>query len=306
MKHDQKPVIGLALGSGASRGWAHIGVIRELAENGIEPDIITGCSIGSMVGTAYTAGNLDKLEEWVCSLSKRKLAQFLELNLSLNGFVDVQHLDQFLDTYICDQKTQIEDLAKTFACVATDLETGREIWFTEGSAHQAIKSSISIPGLFPPIKYQNKWLVDGALVNPVPISLCRALGADIVIAVNLNNGLVGKRFNNQKTAIKNKENGFISSFTNTVKSYSDSLFNSPEDKDVPPGLIDTIVSSMNIVEDRITRSRMVGDPPDVLLSPRLAHIELLESQRGEEAIQEGRKTVCKNLREIKYLIQSDV
>lgn len=303
MTQNKKPLIGLALGSGASRGWAHIGVIRELAENGIEADIVAGCSIGSMVGASYASGNLDKLEEWVCSLSKRKLAQFLELNLSLNGFVDVQHLDHFLNTYICNKKTHIEDLEKPFSCVATDLETGREIWFTEGSVHKAIKSSISIPGLFPPNKYQDKWLVDGALVNPVPISLCRALGADIVIAVNLNNGLVGKRFNNPKPAIKNKENGFINSFTNTVKTYSDSLFNSPANKDIPPGLIDTIVSSMNIVEDRITRSRMVGDPPDILLSPRLAHIELLESQRGEEVIQEGRRTVSKNLSEINFLIQ---
>ena len=201
----KKPVIGLALGSGSSRGWAHIGILRSLAEIGIEAQIICGCSIGAMIGATYAAGNTDKLEDWVCSLTKRKLASFFEINLSLNGFVDASYLRSFLDNYVCEESTNIEDLNKTFAAVATELQTGREIWFTEGSVHKAVWSSMALPGLFPPIKYQEKWLVDGALVNPVPVSVCRALGADIVIAVSLNGDIVGRRFNNGRKEVVEKK-----------------------------------------------------------------------------------------------------
>jgi len=300
-EHHNKPLIGLALGSGASRGWAHIGIIDALAELDITIDIISGCSIGSLVGAAYVAGNLNKLEDWISAMSTRELARFFEVNLSLNGFVDTRKLNQFMRNYICEEKTCIEDLNKPFACVATDLQTGQEIWFTEGSVHEAIWSSISMPGLFPPIKYQNKWLVDGGLVNPVPVSLCRAMGAEIVIAVSLNSDLVGKRFNKQEKHSP-KENNFLNSITDTLKNYSGSLFKTTEEKENLPGLIDTVVGSMNIVEDRLTRSRMAGDPPDILFTPRLSHIGLLEFQRGKEAIEEGRKAVTRMMPEINFLL----
>ncbi len=299
---DTKPVIGLALGSGASRGWAHIGIIKALAEHNITVDIVSGCSIGSLVGAAYAAGNLDKLDNWISSMTTRELARFFEVNLNLNGFVDANHLTQFMKTTICDEQTRIEDLDKPFGCVATELQTGREIWFTEGSVHEAIWSSISLPGLFPPINYQGKWLVDGGLVNPVPVSLCRASGAEIVIAVSLNSDLVGKRFNRQKKN-STKENNFLNSITDTLKNYSSSLFKTSDEKESLPGLIDTVVGSMNIVEDRLTRSRMAGDPPDILLTPKLSHIGLLEFQRGKEAIEEGRKSVARMLPEIEYLME---
>jgi len=304
-KHS-KPVIGLALGSGASRGWAHLGIIDALSELGIEADVISGCSIGSLVGAAYAAGNIEKLEDWVCSLTKRQLVRFFEINLSLNGFVDSHHMQQFMNNFICDESSVIEDLTKPFSCVATELLTGRELSFTNGSVQKAIWSSISMPGLFPPFKYQGKWLVDGGLLNPVPISLCRALGADIVIAVNLNNDLIGKHLNKQSKPSE-KEDSLFSSFaetvTNTVKSYSGALFNSSTDIETPPGPFDTIVTSMNIVEERITRSRLAGDPADILISPRLAHIGLLEVQRGNEAIKEGREAVHRMLPEINFLLE---
>ncbi|MBA1445681.1 MAG: patatin-like phospholipase family protein [Gammaproteobacteria bacterium] len=187
-----KENIGLALGSGSSRGWAHIGIIKELAKTGIEPDIICGCSIGSIVGASHAAGNLEALETWVRSLSKRTVTRFFELNLSLNGFVNAERFHAFLDACVCDEAIQIGQLPKTFAAVSTDLKTGREVWFTEGLTLDAVRASISLPGLFPPVRHQGSWLVDGGLVNPVPVSICRALGADIVIAVNLNGDILGK------------------------------------------------------------------------------------------------------------------
>jgi NTE family protein len=258
-----------------------------------------------MIGAAYAAGNADKLEDWVCSLTKRKLASFFEINLSLNGFVDASYLQIFLDNYVCEESTNIEDLNKTFAAVATELQTGREIWFTEGSVQQAVWSSMALPGLFPPIKYQEKWLVDGALVNPVPVSVCRALGADIVIAVSLNGDIVGRRFNSdKKEKIEKNESHLLSSFSDSVKAYSSSLFDTAKSREEPPpGLFDAVAGSMNIVQDRITRSRMAGDPPDLLLSPRLADIGLMEFQRGREAIKEGEESVLRMSDEINYLLE---
>lgn len=298
-----KPVVGLALGSGSARGWAHIGIIQSLEEMGLVPEIICGCSIGALVGASHAAGNLQKLEEWVCSLSTRKLASFFELNLSLKGFVDARRLHQFLVDHVCAEDTHIEDLDKTFAAVATELESGRELWFTEGPVLDAVWSSMSMPGLFPPIRNKGKWLVDGAMVNPVPVSICRALGADIVIAVNLNGDLVGKHFNlNTQPVAANKDN-LLNSLTSTFKSYSESFFGNTKTDDQPPGLFEAIAGSINIVEDRLTRSRMAGDPPDILLTPRLSHIDPLEFQRAREAIEEGQKTVSRMSSEINYLVE---
>lgn len=292
--------IGLALGSGSSRGWAHIGIIKELAKTGIEPDIICGCSIGSIVGASHAAGNLEALETWVRSLSKRTVTRFFELNLSLNGFVNTERFHAFLDECVCDEAVQIEQLPKTFASVSTDLKTGREVWFTEGLTLDAVRASISLPGLFPPVRHQGSWLVDGGLVNPVPVSICRALGADIVIAVNLNGDILGKHQRKKTSKEPPEDKGLLDSVSRSIRAYSDTLFPS---KDPAPSLFDAIAGSINITQDRITRNRMAGDPPDIMLSPRLSHIELLEFHRGKEAIKEGENCVKRMLPEIEYRLK---
>jgi NTE family protein len=292
--------IGLALGSGSSRGWAHIGVIRALSEVGIEPDIVCGCSVGALVGASYSAGMLDRLEQWVTSLTKLEFARFFELNLSLTGFIDTERLHTFLAGYVCGEGDCIENLAKTYAAVSTELETGREIWFTRGPVLEAVRASISIPGLFPPLFHEGKWLVDGGLVNPVPVSLCRSLGADIVIAVNLNGDTVSKH-PKQKDEPADGES-IVDRVAKTFKSYSTTLFPGTKPEHAPPALIDAIALSLNIMQDRVTRSRMAGDPPDIHLTPKLSHIGLLEAYRGEEAIQEGRDCVRRMLPEIQYVL----
>lgn len=297
--------IGLALGSGSSRGWAHIGIIRALAEFGIEPDIVCGCSVGSIVGASCVAGNLDALEQWVCSLTRTGVARFLDLNLSLKGFVDAPRLHSFFDENVCNEKVRIEELDKSFATVATDLQTGREVWFTRGPVLDAVWASLSLPGLFPPIQSEGKWLVDGGLVNPVPVSVCRALGADIVIAVNLNGDVVGKHLIHRhgQEGEEARGEGFISTFRKTVKNYSANVIDSIGGGESPPGLFEAISSSVNITQDRITRSRMAGDPPDITLAPRLSKIGLLEFYRAREAIQEGRDCVKRMLPEIQYTLK---
>ncbi|HHO59538.1 MAG TPA: patatin [Thiotrichales bacterium] len=293
--------IGLALGSGSSRGWSHIGVIRALSEQGIEPDIVCGTSIGSLVGAAYVTQNLDKLEGWTRSLTKFETARFFEISPSLSGFVNTDRLHYFLNKNVADDSVTIESLARQYAAVSTDLETGREVWQTSGAIIEAVWSSISLPGLFPAIRNNNRWLVDGGLVNPVPVSVCRALGADIVIAVNLNGDIVGKHFERGRNN-KKKPEPPASRFTDFVMAYTGSLFSGDDSSEQPPGLFDAIAGSVNITQDRITRSRMAGDPPDILLSPKLSHIGLLEFYRASEAIDEGRKCVERLLPEIRHVV----
>ena len=296
--------IALALGSGSARGWSHIGVISELSDLGIEPDIICGTSIGALVGASCLSGNLDQLEEWVSSLTRLDVARLLGISTSLEGFVATDKLHRFLNEYVARDDAGIEDYDKQFAAVAADLETGREIWLTQGSLIEAVWSSISLPGLFPPTRKDGKWLVDGGLVNPVPVSVCRALGAEIVIAVNLNGDIVGKHFRNKKNTVK-PQPGIAGKITNVVKDYTASVFGSNNDKEQPPNVIDSIACSVNITQDRITRSRMAGDPPDILVSPRLSKIGLLEFYRAEEAIEEGRNSIRRIMPDIERIMDTD-
>jgi NTE family protein len=293
--------IGLALGSGSSRGWSHIGIIRALADLGIEPDIICGTSIGSLVGSSYVSNKLEKLEQWVCSLTKLETARFFEINARLNGFVNTERLHRFLKEYVASDSAIIEEQSRQYASVATDLESGREVWLTKGSMLEAVWSSISLPGLFPAIRNNDKWLVDGGLVNPVPVSVCRALGADIVIAVNLNGDVAGKHFKKPQAAIQ-QDSSVVGRITDLVMDYTSSVFAATKTKDQPPGLLEAIAGSVNIIQDRITKSRMAGDPPDILLSPKLSHIGLLEFYRANEAINVGKDCVRRMSPEIKYVL----
>lgn len=316
------PRIGIALGSGSSRGWAHIGVLRALAEHGIHPEIVCGCSVGAVVGAAYAAQRLDVLETGVLAFNRLELMRFFELNPSLNGFVNRDKLQQFFHTNVCDATQSIEQLSCKFASVATDLETGREIWFTQGAVLEAVFASIALPGLFTPYRYGKQWLVDGGLVNPVPVSMCRALGADVIIAVNLN-GNIARRYANHIQKAKPekpadvtlsktsdaeaaKSETFVDTLTTSLREYSAALFpdTNSKPKETAPSLMDALAASINIMQDKITRSRMVGDPPEILLTPSLEHIGLLEFHRAAEAIAEGYDTVERMWSEINRLLDA--
>ncbi len=296
--------IGLALGGGAARGWAHIGIIQALEDMGLRPDVIAGCSIGSIVGAAQAAGNLQRLKEWVLSLRRRDVATFFDIGWGNKGLIDTERLQKFLHEHVVDQDTVIESLDMRYGSVATDLGNGREIWFTEGPVMRSIMTSIALPGLFAPVRYNNRWLVDGGLVNPVPVSLCHALGAEVVIAVNLNADILGKHLNLRKDDIA-ASSGFMDGILGTIKSYSANFFPGSREES-PPGMLDVLASTVNITQDRITRSRMAGDPPDVLIEPHLAHIGLLEFHRAEEAIAEGRDCIRRMQPAIEYTMEHAV
>lgn len=287
--------IGLALGSGLARGWAHIGVIRALKRLGLEPDIIAGASIGAVVGGLYLADKLDELEQWALGLTKKKIINFLDLRIRTGGLIGGEKVTDEIRRYVGELK--IEDLGCPFTAVATDLVTGHEVWLQKGSIVDAMRASFAMPGVFTPVKTQGRWLLDGALVNPVPVAACRALGADMVIAVNLNSDIIGKSrksgssiptaagFDLLKMIDQTGDDG-----APTVDSLSRRVFRRESDA---PSLFGVMVATLNIMQDRITRSRMAGEPPDVMIAPRLGNVGLLEFDRAEDAIAEGELAVSR-------------
>ena len=297
------PRIGLALGSGASRGWSHIGVIKALLAEGIEPDVVCGTSVGAIIGGSYVAGNLAKLEDWVLGSSRSDVLRFFDIKLSKSGFVDTKRLTWFLNNYVATENQRIEDAPVKYAAVSTDLDTGREVWFTKGGVADAVRASMAMPGLFPAVRKDERWLVDGGLVNPIPVNVCHALGADIVIAVNLIRGVAGRHSNaDEEAAPPTEDNGVLSNIKQQARVYSNSIFPNRDKKNEAPGLFYAIAHSVNIFQDRITRSRLAGDPADVLLSPKVSHIGMLEFHRAAEAIEAGELCVRNSLAEIRGLI----
>lgn len=296
--------IGLALGSGSARGWAHIGVIKALADAGIEPDIICGTSAGAMIGAAHVAGNLDKLERWAQSVSYLDTARFLRLGSMEGGIIGTEKFDAFLHEFVAAEDILIENLERPYAAVATVLFSGRERWLSKGPLLDAVRASIALPGFFPPRHREDEWLLDGGLVNPVPISVCRALGADLVIAVNLNRDMAGKHLLERREASSDSEASTrtFDRIAGAVENFVSERFRA--DNDAPPGLFDSLAGAIHIVQDRITSARIAGDPPDILLSPHLRDIGLLEMYRARDAIAEGSACVERMRDEIDYVINA--
>ncbi|AWU95109.1 patatin-like phospholipase family protein [Azospirillum ramasamyi] len=305
--------IGLALGSGAARGWAHIGVLRALKESGIEPDVICGTSIGAAVGAAYLTDQMDELQAWAQKMGWLGMLGIIDLTFRRGGLVAAEKAFGRFDNE--RSNILIETLRLPFATVATDLSTGREIWLRDGPLLSAVMASAAMPGLFPAVRRDHHLLVDGALVNPVPVSLCRALGADVVVAVNLNSELspLGRSNGrgNGKPAAKNPVpeaeavvaggdagSPTLSHLTSQISTWlgrtpsrrtrflADQIDDAQSPKPMPNAL-EVMAGSIDIMQDRITRSRLAGEPPDVLIAPRLAHIGILEFDRATEAVEIG-------------------
>jgi NTE family protein len=318
MSQVNTPAIALVFGGGAARGWAHIGVIHELREMGIEPDIVVGTSVGSVVAGAYASGNLKPFEDWISSLRRVDIIRLLDAKMTGGGFLQGNSLMAAIEKRIGNPN--IEDLEIPFACVATELDTGREVWLREGSLLDACRASIALPGMFAPSRLRkDKLLVDGGLVNPVPVSLARAMGGEAVIAVNLNGDLIGRHFfihrqesdvseedsERELTEIEEKDS-MIAKWAAKMKAgfgvRLDSYISSLRTKESPdPGLFDVIAGSIDIMQDRITRSRMAGEPPDIHITPQLSHVGLMDFDRSAESIEEGREATRREAREIEKL-----
>jgi NTE family protein len=279
--------VGLALGSGSARGWAHIGVIRALEKAGVRPDVVCGTSIGALVGAAYAAGELDRLEKWVGQLGIGDVVGFFDVGLS-GGVLKGERLMEFFRRNFADRA--IDALGVPFATVATSLRTGAEVWLRRGSTLDAVRASIAVPGLFAPVRWEGSWLVDGGLVNPVPVSLARAMGAEVVIAVDLGSDILGRRF--RAASAPETPPGAAPGWMRKLQENLGALSPAAStDEPAMPSILDVLTTCMDIVEVRIARSRMAGEPPELVVAPRLARLRLLDFHRAKEAIAEGHRAV---------------
>lgn len=310
-----RPPLGLALGGGVARGWAHIGAIRALLEAGIKPDIITGTSIGAVVGGAYLSGKLDVLEDWARKLNRRRMMSYMDVRWGGSGFMRGERLARVLNHYMGD--VRIEELDRKFIAVACDLRTGYEVWLQKGPIVPAIRASYALPGAFEPIKIDNRHMIDGALVNPVPVSACRALGAHMVIAVSLNGDAFGPigtshemEFDENPLEEATSPDGSIDPFELASQSLNKLrpdrlLLKSMMGEHKPgagPKIGSVMMSTLNIVMDRISRSRLAGDPPDVFVAPRIGHIGMLEFTKADELIERGYRAMQHEIPLIKSVI----
>jgi NTE family protein len=292
----RKPRIGLALGSGSARGWAHVGVVRALERAGIRPDVVCGTSIGALVGAAYAAGEVERLDEWVRGLTWQQVMALVDLRMA-GGLIRGARLVEFFRSRFEDRG--IEHLPRAFGCVATELTSGREVWLQSGSVVDAVRASVALPGLLAPVVHEERLLVDGGLVNPVPVSLCRAMGADIVIGVDLNWDLIGRR--NQvpeevKTEAGPADTGMLEAIF--------AKFRQPRGLDATqqiPSVLDVLTTSLNIMQVRITQSRLAGEPADVLIRPRLSGIAAMDFHRGAVAAAEGERATEQAIAAIREL-----
>jgi NTE family protein len=294
------PRIGLALGSGLARGFAHLGVVRALKRHGIEPTVISGTSMGALIGGAYLANRLDAVEEWAYTLTKFKVLSYLDFRVKSSGLIGGERLAKLMLDNFGD--IRVEDLPHPFIAITADLVTGHEVWLRRGRLVDVMRASFALPGIFPPMFMNNRWLIDGALVNPVPVSACTATGARMTIAVNVSGDIIGKarrpgdtiptvagfdllNFEGPQQVEEAKKQGLIQR-----------VFRREQGS---PSIFGVMVSSLNIVQDRLARSRLAGDPPDVLIVPRIGHIGLMEFDRAEELMDEGEAAVERAMPDIK-------
>ncbi|MEQ8267942.1 MAG: patatin-like phospholipase family protein [Parvibaculum sp.] len=341
-----RPKIGIALGAGVARGWTHIGVLKTLSRAGIEADIVSGTSIGALVGGCLVAGKLDPLEEFARSLTRRRMLSLLDFRFRSSGLIGDSKLAELMHAQLAG--INIEDLKQTFVGVSTELTTGHELWLHKGNLIQAIRASYALPGVFAPVAVDGRWLIDGALVNPVPVSVARALGARVVIAVNLNTDpfdpaarrraheavypgyirstppplpdddlfhdiedRIEEELNLQESAEQEEVGAASEGAAELVKDAAEaspavaerirrSLKNfawkrNPERELMRrvigsqrgPGIASVMLASLNIVQDRLARMRMAGDPPDIMIAPQVGHLSLLDFDRADELIRLG-------------------
>jgi NTE family protein len=292
--------IGLALGSGGARGWAHVGILRALDAAGVTPDVVAGTSIGALIAGVHLAGHLPTLEAWARRLTRPRLLAYLDPRMSGGGLIGGRRMLAFMARHLGDLK--VEDLPVPFVAVTTDLGTGHEVWLQEGRLAETLRTAISLPGVFTPVRREGQWLVDGALVNPVPVSVCRALGAELVIAVNLNADQLGKldlargrRWGRagalepdllEQSRVLRRRGGAV--WTRRVRS--------------TPSMFSVMVAALKITQDRITRARLASDPPDIVIRPDLGHIGLLEFDRAAEAIETGERAAAEAIAELQAIV----
>ncbi|MBC8190997.1 MAG: patatin-like phospholipase family protein [Candidatus Marinimicrobia bacterium] len=302
------PKIGLVLGSGASRGWAHIGVIEALEKHGVQVGVITGASAGSFIGAAYAGGGLDQVKKFALDMDWKAVLSYLDLAFPRSGFIEGHKVAKLIELFTKIDK--FEDLKIPLIMVATNMFTGKQVTLSKGSINQALRASMAVPGLLTPKLINNEWLVDGGVVNPLPIDVCRDAGADIVIAVDINSERTANRKHLPQDAdwVKNaaemekKRLEVIKSWTDKFGSTGKSLGSKIDQwftREAPsPHIFEVLGSSLNIMQKKIEAMNLQTHKPDILLAPRLGDMHFFDFDHAERAINEGYKCCEKSIPDI--------
>ena len=304
--------IGLALGSGGARGWAHLGVLRRLNELGIRPGCIAGTSAGAIAAALYASDSVETMEDLATHLDWKQVAQlFLEVNFPRSGLLTGKNVMRLLKSVI--DVRAVSSLRIPYAAVATDLETEKEVVLRSGNLFDAIRASIGIPGIFTPSRINGHTLVDGGLVNPLPVSVCRAMGADFVIAVDVNLRTATQTRKSvkrtQPPAPPQRIAKLIASLSNLMPQRaspadktSHRWISPPTNEADPLSIFDVLTRSFRLVENQITRRELALNPPDILIQPDVGDIMTLDFHRGHEAIAAGIRAVDEALPQLQQLL----
>ncbi len=311
-----RKTVGLVLGCGSSRGWAHIGAIEALEDANIPIDLIVGCSIGSYIGAIYASDSIKSLKDFVLKMDGKKVFSYFDIVLPRSGLLDgTKKLRELFSIHTDVQN--FSELKIPVMMVATDLETGQKVVLKSGKLLNALRASMSIPGLFAPARIKNRWLVDGGLVDPVPVSVARAVGADIVIAVDLSSGIISKqkqkkqKFQSKKTPVEQEEkkNELIEKLSKYYENAGSSFKNKINDlfkkEASTPDIIETVTTSFNIMQDRITRINLAVTPPDVLIQPHLGELKMLDFDQVEHTIEEGYIRAKEKIEDIMIMLEPE-
>ena len=299
--------VGLALGSGSARGWAHIGAIKAIEEAGIPIHYVAGTSIGAFVGAVYATGHLASLKEFALQMDWKKVVSYFDVVFPRSGLMDGKKVHELFSIH-SDART-FDDFKIPVKMIATDLNSGDKIIIDSGNIIESIRASVSVPGVFTPVFLNDRWLVDGGLVDPVPVKVVREMGADVVIAIDLNSGLVSKKPPKESKGkikqIQKERNEFItriasqySSAERAVKNRINHWFSSSS----KPSIIDVLGSSVGIIEEQITRINLAIDPPDILIQPRLGDLKMFDFDQAERSILEGYMQAKYQIDNIKSLL----
>lgn len=305
--------VGLTLGSGSSRGWAHIGVIEALKDSDIPIHFVAGSSVGAFIGAIFASGGLEQLKKYVIEMDGESMFSFSDLSLIRPGLLDGDKKLQQLFGMHSDKK-DFSELEIPLKMVAVDMHSGDPVILDSGDLLHALRASMSYPGIFAPVNYKNRWLVDGGVLDPVPVGVTRSMGADIVIAVNLDSDLMSRKRpqkNNPAPEIKESQtsNQFLKKLTSRYKAaekiIQDNLNFGKKKEETPPGIREAINASIHLMQKRITRVNFAVNPPDILITPRLGGLKMFDYDQVEHAIEEGYIAAQKKIDDIKLLLEKD-
>lgn len=277
--------IGIALGSGAARGLAHLGVLKVLEEEGVKIDCVSGASAGSIIGAFLAAGKIKELNRFCSKLTSWDSLKLIDpILIPKMGLVEGKKVEKFLRDYLGDLK--IEDLEIPFACVATDFYTGSEVILKSGDLVTAVRASISIPGIFKPVKMNGMMLVDGGVVNPVPVEVVRNLGAEVVIAVDVTPNVSQNVISSGNGAVMKGD------YSHSKKNFYD-----------PPNVFEIIIGSIGIMETQINKMRMKSEKPDVIITPELNGLGLFDFHKYSLGLKEGERATWEVIRRIEKFVK---